>query len=181
MGTFTEWLLEHEFGRDERASNNNHGTSYDMQVISLALFANRHDLAKSIINDYTFDRIHTQILPDGSQPEELRRTKGWNYCVENIKYLFRIARMAKHLDIDLYTEREEDEGALKDAIGFLLPYTTKENNWPYQQITEWQPERFSETLHIANAVYQDPNMQEAIDRMGWTTPTLENYINIPSR
>lgn len=181
MQDFIDWLLAHPFGETERKSANNHGTSYDMQVISLALYANRINLARTILDYYTIGRIHSQIKPDGAQPEELARTKGWNYSVENIKYFFRIARMAPHFDRGITEIKGEDGGTIKDAIDFLLPYTTKENHWPYQQITAWEPERFAETLHVANAIYQDDEMEKTLERMGWTTPSLEEFINIPNQ
>jgi hypothetical protein len=179
MDDFIDWLLIHPFGTSERRSSNNHGTSYDMQIISLALYAGRGKIPKLVLENHTRDRIRKQIEPDGAQPRELRRTKGWNYCVENIKYFFRIGRMAQRLGIDIYEKRPEDNGGLRDAIEWLLPYTTRENNWPYKQITEWQPERFSETLHVANAVYKGDKMKAALRNLGWETPTLEEFINIP--
>lgn len=179
MNDFIDWLIIHPFGGRERGAANNHGTSYDMQVISLALFTGREKLAKLVLENYTRDRIRTQIEPDGAQPQEIRRTKGWNYCVENIKYFFRIARMAKKIGVDLYEENPDDHGGIKDAVEWLLPYTSRENNWPYQQITEWQPERFAQTLHIASAVYQDDKMRKTLEKIGWETPDLEEYLNIP--
>lgn len=180
MSDFIDWLIVHPFGCDERASSNNHGTAYDMQVMSLSLFVEGHNLAKLIVENYTRERMRTQIEPDGAQPEEIRRTKGLHYCVENITYFFRIARMATLLGIDLYEERSEGRGGLKDVIYWLLPFMGKENNWPYQQITEWHPKRFAETLHVAYAVYKDDKMKKALESLGWDTPTLEEFINIPS-
>ncbi|MCH6257505.1 alginate lyase family protein [Puniceicoccaceae bacterium K14] len=180
MQDFLDWLLAHPFGETERSSANNHGTSYDMQVISLALYTDRINLVKTILDYYTIERIYSQIKTDGAQPEELERTKGWNYCVENIKYFFRIARMVSHIDKDITLIKGEDSGSMKDAIDFLLPYTTKENNWPYQQITAWEPERFAETLHIAYAIYGDKEMKKTLKSIGWKTPKLEEFINIPN-
>lgn len=137
--------------------------------------------AELLLRYHTFERIRTQIEPDGAQPEELARSKSWNYCVENIKYFFRLARMARHVGIDLYAVRPEGSGDLKSGIDFLLPYTTKENNWPYEQITAWQPERFALTLQVARAVFNDPAMHEAARHMGWEQPGLEAFINMPSR
>lgn len=179
MSDFFDWIMVHPFGAEERAAENNHGTAYDMQAVSIALYLEKHYAAELLLRHHTFERIRTQIEPDGAQPEELARTKGWNYCVENIKYFFRLARMARHVGIDLTAVHPEGSGDLKSVIDFLLPYTTKENNWPYQQITEWQPERFAETLQVARAIYDDPDLDKVAERMGWEQPTLEEFINMP--
>jgi len=179
MNDFLDWLIFHPLGCEERDSSNNHGTAYDMQVIALCLYTGRRELAKLVLEHHTKNRVCTQIEPDGSQPEELRRTKGWHYCVENIKYFFCIAQMATHLGLTIYDEPKEGNGGLKGAIQWLLPHTTWENNWPYMQITAWQPERFLGTLHVAFAVYKCDKMKETLERMGWQTPDLETFINIP--
>ncbi|MEX0331557.1 MAG: alginate lyase family protein [Puniceicoccaceae bacterium] len=180
MAEFLDWLLTSEFGKKERKAGNNHGTAYDMLVVSLALYTGDTATAKNIIENNTICRIESQIEPDGAQPQELRRTKGWNYCIENIKYFFRLANMAQHVGIDLYHYTATDGGDLKSVIDFLLPYTSIENNWPYMQITEWQPERFEVTLQIANVVYSDPDIERTIKAIGWETPTLDAYLHLPT-
>lgn len=180
MAEFLDWLLNSDFGKKELKADNNHGTSYDMQVVSIALYLDDHKTAKHILEKHTKKRIESQIESDGAQPEELRRTKGWNYCVENIKYFFRLAQMATHVEVDLFNYEARDGGDLKAVIDFLRPYTTKENNWPYMQITEWQPERFEVTLQTANVVYDDPEIANALEGIGWEKPTLEAFLHLPT-
>jgi len=179
MSAFFDWMMVHPFGAEERAAANNHGTAFDMQAVSIALFLDKPYAAELLLRHHTIERIRTQIAPDGAQPEELARTKSWNYCVENIKYFFRLARMARHVGIDLYSVHPEGSGSLKTAIEFLLPYTTPEKSWPFEQITAWQPERFALTLQVARAVYDEAELHQAAQRMGWDQPRLEAFINMP--
>ena len=46
---FLTWMQEHKYGRDEAAALNNHGTYYDLQAASFALFLGERKLAREIL------------------------------------------------------------------------------------------------------------------------------------
>ncbi len=71
LGQFLTWMLESHNGRDESNARNNHGTMYDLQIVSLAYFLGKDDFAKSILEKVGRKRIAVQIEPDGRQPLEL--------------------------------------------------------------------------------------------------------------
>ena len=72
---YLEWLKTSKLGQQEGKATNNHGTWYDAQVVTLALYVGRTDLVRETLEASKHRRIDAQIEPNGSQPRELARTK----------------------------------------------------------------------------------------------------------
>src|SRR3954470_3055991 len=78
---YLNWLTTSKNGQEERDAKNNHGTWWVTQVAEFARLT-----ADPKLTDYCSDRFKTVLVPhqianDGSMPEELRRTKPYNYCL----------------------------------------------------------------------------------------------------
>lgn len=131
---YLDWLLESPFGPRERDEPNNHGTWYDAQVVSFALFCERPEIARHQIETFTLPRVLNHITPDGEQPRELRRTLSWSYCTYNLCAFAWLATFARDLDIDLWAESGPAQGRIVRAMDWLLPYYLGEKEWTGQQI-----------------------------------------------
>jgi len=129
---FLDWLLESKFGIKESKSKNNHGTFYDLQVATFATFVENYDLAKNTLENVKEKRIEIQIRPDGSMPEELKRTRAFMYSTFNLSAYFHSAILAEQYDLDLWNYKTKTCGSIREAFDFVLNNAIITNDWNYK-------------------------------------------------
>ncbi len=149
------WLRESPIGKDEADEHNNHGTHYDAQIISIALFTDQADIAKQQLEE-TKKRIKSQLEPDGSQPFELARTTSWNYANMNLGAFCTIARLAEHLNVDMWYFETPDGRNIRKCVDWLVPFLKNEKKWTHQQIKKKEYEHTIEVLKMAAKAYKNP-------------------------
>ena len=124
MTSFLAWLVASPIGTGELAALNNHGTWYDAFVSSVDVFIGDTAAAKTLVESSKTKRIDTQIMADGSMPQELSRTTSWHYSNYNIAGLCRLAGVAKHVGVDLWGYQSASGGSIAKAVDFILPTAT---------------------------------------------------------
>lgn len=149
---YLSWMRTSPVGLDEADELNNHGTWYDVQQVSIALFTEQPELARQILEEQTKKRIDTQLEPDGQQPKELARTLSWNYSLFNLRAFFELALLAENVNVDLW--RYENNGkSLQKAFTWLLPYASGAKEWKHQQIKHKDDKEYLELARIAALKY----------------------------
>ncbi|GGO82207.1 alginate lyase [Wenjunlia tyrosinilytica] len=131
---FLDWLVDSDFGKEESAALNNHGTFADMQVAALAAAVGRRDLARSVVTRARAKRVDAQIAADGSQPGELARTRSWHYSTFNLVAFTRLAAVGDRVGVDLWHHTGPNGAGLFKAVDFLLPSATGEQPWPHPEL-----------------------------------------------
>jgi hypothetical protein len=169
---YTQWLISSKNGWDERMYFNNHGTSYDSQVATFAIFTGQDSVANMILDSVGIKRISLQIEPDGSQPYELARTKAMSYSIKNLRHLIENAVLAEHFGIDLWHYESEKGGSIRKAIDYLIPFFTGEKEFTYEQIggIENLAGDLYELLLLAADHYDSEIFQEALDQIPANPP-----------
>lgn len=157
---FLDWMTHSQNGKDEAAAKNNHGSYYDVQVVSLALFTGKTEIARSVLQTVGEKRIAMQIEPDGRQPLELERTKALGYSTMNLAGLFELALLGGNVGVDLWNFRTADGRSIRKALDYLVPYVTGQQKWPYQQIIEFKTAEISSLLAVAAVKYKDRRYQD---------------------
>jgi hypothetical protein len=170
FGKFLQWMQESKNGREESRAKNNHGTYYDVQTISFALFLGKNDLAKQIAETAKEQRIALQVEPDGRQPLELERTKAWSYSIMNLDGLMQLARLAGNVDADLWSYKTKDGRSIRAALEYLYPYAIEGRPWTYQQIEGFNAKSFFPLMRRAAVHYQDQKFKAAEARVPKSDP-----------
>lgn len=134
FAAYADWMQTSPTGREERAATNNHGNWYDYQLATFALFARQDDLARSVIATVGDQRIATQVAPDGSLPEELKRTRPLHYSYFSLEPLVGLADLGRCTGQDLWRYASRDGRSLRKALEFLAPYVGREASFPYKEI-----------------------------------------------
>jgi hypothetical protein len=161
---FLRWLLESSQGREEARAKNNHGTWYDVQVASYALFTGQERLAREVLGDFGKKRIATQIEADGRQPHEVERTQAWHYSIFNLLALFKAAAIAGKIGIDLWAT-EPNNPSLRKAIDWLVPFGAREKKWPFKEVGAFEPQKLAPLLRQAALRYHEPYYEQAIAKL----------------
>jgi hypothetical protein len=162
---FFHWLQTSKQGKEEAAAANNHGSWYDVQAVTFALFTGDRKTAKAVLEEVRAKRIARQIEPDGRQPLELKRTKSFDYSLFNLEALFHLAALGERLGVDLWGYRTKDGRSLRKALDWLLPYALGEKEWPYEQLGKLQADGLAPLLRRAANAYREPRYEQALARL----------------
>ncbi|MFF3416859.1 alginate lyase family protein [Streptomyces sp. NPDC002698] len=145
---YRDWLTGSAFGKEEGAARNNHGTFYDMQLAALAYATGDKDLARRTVLAARGLRIDPQIAADGSQPQELARTRSWHYSTFDLVAYTRLAAVGRKVGVDLWAYRGPDGQSLFKAVGYLLPAATGAEPWSHPEL-EFHRFAASDVVHAA--------------------------------
>lgn len=162
---FLRWMQTSENGLHEMATKNNHGTWYDAQRLSMALFIDSASAARAIV-DNVKTRLNEQMDESGKFPKEMERTISLHYSSFNLEAFFLIAQMAEHIGIDLWKYTSPKGNSLKKGFDVLKPYLTNQKKWEGQQIKDFNFEEDAfPILSIAASKMDCRDCKDTINKM----------------
>jgi hypothetical protein len=145
---FLDWLRNSDFGKQEATATNNHGTFYDLLLAGLAYATGDRELARRTVLDARLKRIAPQIAADGSQPQELTRTRSWHYSTFTLVAHARLAAIGRNAGVDLWAYQGPEQESLFKAVGYLLPAATGAAAWPHPEL-EFRRYAATDVVHAA--------------------------------
>lgn len=129
---YVTWMTTHKYGIDEREARNNHGTCWVMQVAEFARDVGREDLSAFCRDRYRTVLVPNQIAPDGSFPEEMRRTKPYGYHLFNLDGMAMVCEILSTPQDNLWTFTLPDGPGIRKAFAFMVPFIADKKKWPHK-------------------------------------------------
>lgn len=161
---YLTWMTTSKNGKDEHNAKNNHGTHYDTQVVSFALFTGNTAMAKQVLED-SKKRIATQIEPDGQQKLELERTNALGYSSMNLDGWINMSELGDRAGVNLWDYNTTDGRGIRKALDWLLPYALDQKPFTYQQITTYDRDQLYHVLLLSAQKYHEPAYAKAAEAM----------------
>jgi hypothetical protein len=164
LRAYVTWLRESTNGKDERAEKNNHGTLFDMQAASLAIFLGDSAYAREMLTQSGVSRVDSQIAPNGAQALELGRTRPIHYSLFNLDAFTQLAEMSRHVGVNLWGYRSSTGGSITAALSFIEPFADGRKKWEKPDIVPIAPEDAAVALRRAGTVLGDSAFTNAANR-----------------
>jgi len=170
LAEYSTWLTTSAAGMNERRGSNNHGTLYDVQLLSIALFLGDYDTAADVCNG-AWLRFSCQFAPDGSMPHELKRTKPRHYASFGLVAWTALARLMSACGEDLWGYSDSKGRSLEKAAAWLAAA------WPDRQ---WAPDELAELpADRLEPLWQDcrNHFPELADRLPAPAPSPSSVLH----
>ena len=161
-GEFFRWLKTGELASAEDAATNYHGSFFDAQAMYFALYSGNKKGAAEIAKKAVEKRVLAQIEPDGSMPEELRRTRPLFYSIYNLHALFLVAHLAEKVNVDVWNA---GDSRLRAGLDNLTPYADPNKPWPHKSIKKADRMKMYAILLMADKAYPDGKYLKMVDRL----------------
>jgi Alginate lyase len=129
--TYLTWMNTHEYGKAERDAKNNHGTCWALQAAEYARLLGRRDITSLCKDRYKTAIVPGQIAPDGSFPEELKRTKPYGYSLFNLDAIAGLCQVLSTEADNLWQFETKDGRSVRKALAFMVPFITNKASWKY--------------------------------------------------
>ena len=130
FNVYLNWLTTSKNGIEERDAKNNHGTCWVMQVAEFARLTGNQELLAYCRNRFKTVLVPNQIAPDGSFPQELRRTKPYSYSLFNLEALATVCQILSTPVDNLWTFQLADGRGMRKAMDFMFPHIMNKKGWP---------------------------------------------------
>ena len=181
------WMTTSKNGIEEREAKNNHGTCWAVQAAEFARLTGNREVSRFCRERFKTVIVPGQIAPDGSFPQELRRTKPYGYCIFNLDAMATLCQILSDGSDDLFRFTLSDGRGFSKAIAYMFPFLYDKSAWPHRHDVEYwndwpvrQPSLLFGGLALAKSEYvelwrrldPDPTVPEIIRNYPVRQPVL---------
>lgn len=187
FAAYLEWLMTHQYGKDEMNAQNNHGTCFTMQVASFAKLTNDGKLLEFCRDRYKTVLLPNQMAADGSFPRERSRTKPFGYSIFNLDAMTTLCQILSVKGNNLWTYKTNDGKSIEKGIEYLYPFVADKSKWPLKpDVMYWENWPVAQPFLVfgANAYHKkdwlntwvkldhDPQVEEVIRNLPVRNPLI---------
>jgi hypothetical protein len=126
---YLKWLRTHPYGIDESNAKNNHGTCAWLQIACFAKLTGDDAMVAESRQRLKEVLLPGQMAPDGSFPEELRRTKPYGYAIFNLDVMSGLAVVCSTPRENLMTWSLPDGRSLAKGVAWMAPFIADKDLW----------------------------------------------------
>lgn len=180
---YLTWLTTHKYGQDEMKAANNHGTCWVMQVAAFARLTGNQQLLQFCRDRYKTVLLPNQMAPDGSFPQELRRTKPYGYSLFNLDAMTMVCQILSVEQDNLWTYQTSDGRSIKKGLEYLHPYVADKGKWPLKpDVMYWDNWPVAHPFQIFGAVqYANKDWFNTWKKLDHNPQVEEVVRNLPIR
>jgi hypothetical protein len=184
---YTDWMLTSKNGHDEANAKNNHAVAFWLQVAVFAKFTGDQPRLAECRREFKDVFVPDQMVPDGSFPRELARTKPYGYSIFQLDNLATLCQVLSTPADDLWNFQLPDGQGIRRAVAYLFPYLADKSKWPLKpDVQAWAgwPARQASLLFAGRAygnqsyldlwqkLQPDPTNEEVGRNIAITQPVL---------
>jgi hypothetical protein len=129
---YLAWIRTSKNGIEESNATNNHGTCWALQEAAFAHLVDDQEALADARRRFTRVLLPHQMAPDGSFPQELRRTKSYGYSIFDLDVMTSLAEVLSTPQDDLMKFTLPDGRNLIQGVAFLAPYLADKSLWTKQ-------------------------------------------------
>lgn len=136
---YLQWLMTHQYSKDEMNAKNNHATCWVMQVASFARLTGDEQIMDFCRKRYKEVLLPDQMAADGSFPQEIKRTKPYGYSIFNLDAMTMVCLILSDNNNDLINYQTPDGKCLNKGIEYLYPFIADKSKWTYaHDVMYWE-------------------------------------------
>lgn len=139
-GDFYHWMTTSQNGFEEDNWHNNHGTYFDLQAASFALFSGDLAAAKKRLQITQLRRIPVHFDRDGRQMAEIERTRPWHYSNFHLEAYNKLGRLGEIAQVDVWNFTLDDR-SLRKGYAYVANYVHSNEPWPWKDIDKMDDEK----------------------------------------
>lgn len=150
---FYTWMTTSQNGFEEENWHNNHGTWFDLQAATFALFSGQPQEAQKRLHITQLRRIAGHFDSQGRQMAELERTRPWHYSNFNLDAYSRLGRLGEKAGVDIWNFTL-DNHSLRNGYQYIAGYINSDTPWPWKDLDAFDDKKA--LFNMASAAHAWP-------------------------